>query len=314
VNIDGPNEGFNDPTPATPVGGNPGTTVGQQRLIAFQFAADIWGATLESAVPIRVRASFDPLSCTATTGTLGAAGTTTLLSDFPGAIHSNVWYPVALANKLAGTDLVPASVTSTGDDIRAFFNSDVGQTNCLAGSGWYYGLDGQEGNGIDLVAVLLHELGHGLGFASYIDESTGALIQNRIDVYSLHLLDTTTGLTWNQMNTPQRKQSAINTRKLVWNGAAVTAGVPQVLELGVPALTVNTPSSIAGAYEAGTAEFGRSLTSRGITGDVVLALDGSGTATDAYGPRSSRTRRGGGRRSRPAPGRGAASGRRGARR
>jgi hypothetical protein len=26
VNVDGPNEGFNDPTPAAPVGGNPGTT------------------------------------------------------------------------------------------------------------------------------------------------------------------------------------------------------------------------------------------------------------------------------------------------
>src|SRR5262249_37091183 len=30
VNMDGPNEGFNDPTPAAPVGGNSGTTVGQQ--------------------------------------------------------------------------------------------------------------------------------------------------------------------------------------------------------------------------------------------------------------------------------------------
>jgi hypothetical protein len=48
LNADGPGEGFNDPTPVAPVGGNPGTTRGQQRLIAFQFAADIWGATLDS--------------------------------------------------------------------------------------------------------------------------------------------------------------------------------------------------------------------------------------------------------------------------
>ncbi len=27
-----PRKGFNDPTPAAPVGGNPGTTLGQQRL------------------------------------------------------------------------------------------------------------------------------------------------------------------------------------------------------------------------------------------------------------------------------------------
>ena len=34
VNMNAPGVGFNDPTPAAPVGGNPGTTVGQQRLIS----------------------------------------------------------------------------------------------------------------------------------------------------------------------------------------------------------------------------------------------------------------------------------------
>ena len=43
-NNDAPGVGFNDPTPATPVGNNPGTTVGDQRLRAFEFAASIWGA------------------------------------------------------------------------------------------------------------------------------------------------------------------------------------------------------------------------------------------------------------------------------
>jgi hypothetical protein len=28
VNFDDPGEGYNDPTPAAPVGGNPGTTIG----------------------------------------------------------------------------------------------------------------------------------------------------------------------------------------------------------------------------------------------------------------------------------------------
>ena len=74
VNDDGPNEGFNDPTPVAPVGGNPGTTLGQQRLNAFQFAADIWGSILDSDAPIYILSSFDPLPCSATGGTLGAAG------------------------------------------------------------------------------------------------------------------------------------------------------------------------------------------------------------------------------------------------
>ena len=74
VNNDGAGEGFNDPTPAAPVGGNPGTTIGQQRLNVFQHAADIWGGLLPSDVTIRVRATFDALSCDATGAVLGARG------------------------------------------------------------------------------------------------------------------------------------------------------------------------------------------------------------------------------------------------
>jgi hypothetical protein len=56
--------GFNDPTPAAPVGGNAGTTLGQQRLNAFQAAANVWGATLDSTVTIVVFATMEPLTCT----------------------------------------------------------------------------------------------------------------------------------------------------------------------------------------------------------------------------------------------------------
>ena len=54
-NNDAAGVGFNDPTPVAPIGGNPGTTLGQQRLNAFQFAANIWGATLNSSSPITVK-------------------------------------------------------------------------------------------------------------------------------------------------------------------------------------------------------------------------------------------------------------------
>ena len=43
VNLDSAGEGFNELTSAAPVGGNSGTTLGQQRLNAFQHAANIWG-------------------------------------------------------------------------------------------------------------------------------------------------------------------------------------------------------------------------------------------------------------------------------
>src|SRR5687768_6703457 len=107
VNVDGPGEGFNDPTPVAPVGGNTGTTRGQQRLNAFSYAASIWGSTLDSPVTIRIQAAFNPLGA----NVLGSAGTTYLVSDFggvglfPGSEVPATWYFATLADKRAGTEL-----------------------------------------------------------------------------------------------------------------------------------------------------------------------------------------------------------------
>ncbi len=79
--------GFNDPTPATPVGGNDGTTIGQQRLNAFQFAASIWGATLNSSQPIVIRAGWAAQSCTANSGVLGSAGAQRYRQGFYQTLH-----------------------------------------------------------------------------------------------------------------------------------------------------------------------------------------------------------------------------------
>src|ERR1044072_3171661 len=90
INADGPGEGFNDPTPVAPVGGNAGTTRGQQRLIAFQFAADIWGATLDSNQDIFVVAAFNPLG----PNVLGSAGAVDVFSGFPGVgLYTGAEFP-----------------------------------------------------------------------------------------------------------------------------------------------------------------------------------------------------------------------------
>ena len=286
VNVDQGHEGFNDPTPVAPVGGNPGTTLGSQRLIAFQHAANLWGSKLDSDVNIRVQASFDPLgACDAFSGILGAAGTIQIVSDFPGAALPSTWYPTALANRLAGLDLIPGPPGSLADDIVAFFNSDLDNPVCLGSTGWYYGLDNNHGSNIDLVAVLLHELGHGLGFQTFVDKASGEQPLGLGDIYSEYILDTSTGLTWNQMTDAERAASAINTRNVVWNGPNVTAAAPGVLAAGTPLLTVNSPAAIAGIYQVGTASFGPALVSPGITGDLVQGLDGAGaSATDACEP------------------------------
>lgn len=279
VNTNAPGIGFNDATPATPVGGNAGTTVGEQRLIAFQHAADLWGAALDSSVEIRVQASFLPLACTPATGVLGQAGALSVFSDFSAAgTFEQTWYPVALANKIAGEDLDPAA---DGDDIIARFNANLGQPDCLATSGWYYGLDANTPpNRINLVTVLLHEFAHGLGFQSFASSSTGAYLLNISDVYSKFYFDNSTGKTRDEMTDAERAASAINPRNVVWTGDRVSANVPAVLALGTPLMNISAPATVQGDYPVGVAAFGPALTEAGVYGSIVAATD----AADAAGP------------------------------
>jgi hypothetical protein len=276
VNNDGPGEGFNDSTAVAPVGGNTGTTIGQQRLIVFQQAAAVWGGILPSAVEIRVNATFDPLTCTATSAVLGSCGATTLWYDFPGSEFVATWYPKALADKLSGTDLDPAFA-----DMTARFNSSLGATGCLTGNFWYYGLDHNHGTNVDLLVVLLHEMGHGLGFATYASGTTGALFNSLPDIFSRFIYDQTTGLHWDQENNTQRAASAIVPYKLLWDGNATRFMAPHTLQYGRAVLRVNAPAGIAGDYAVGTASFGPALSNPGVTGAVVLADDGTVPTSDA---------------------------------
>ena len=289
VNADGAGEGFNDPTPAAPIGGNAGTSRGQQRLIAFQHAASIWGATLDSNINISIRSNFDPLTCNATSAVLGSAGTTFIFANFPpvapfaGPAFANTWHSSSLADKRAGFDLNPGQ-----PDIAARFNVNLGFAGCLTGIGWYYGLDGNHGTQIDLVAVLLHEFGHGLGFQQFASLANGSMTLGFPDTYNRNLLDLSNGLTWNQMSNAQRVASSINPRRLVFLGSQVGDEAPDVLVPPTNTLWVNSPASLVGHFPVGTAQFGPALDSTGITGDLVQALDAANvagpTTTDACSP------------------------------
>jgi hypothetical protein len=274
INQDAPGVGFNDTTPATPVGGNPGTTVGEQRLIAFQKAADIWASILDSDVEIKIQANFAPLECSANEGVLGSAGPMAVEADHPGAPKTNTWYHIALASRQAGEDRDP-----TGNDIRARFNGDLGKPNCLSGSSWYYGLDANPPQGgIDLVVVLIHEFAHGLGFSELIDDATGRFFMDIPDAYSHYILDNATGKTFIEMSNSERR-TALTSGALVWNGTAVFAAAPSTLQLKA-SLAVSSPSSVAGTYPGGTAEFGRPVSQGPFPGKLVQAQD----ANNAEGP------------------------------
>ncbi|HXV13949.1 MAG TPA: HYR domain-containing protein [Candidatus Krumholzibacteria bacterium] len=225
-NNDGAGEGFNDPTPFTPVGGNNAVTLGQARLIAFTYAANLWGGCLNSNVTITIRAQMDPQTCTPTSATLGSAGATTVHRDFTNAPAANTWFSQALANSLNGADLDGGQ-----PDVNATFNSSInGNPACLGGGSWYYGLDGNPGpNQWDFVTVVLHEIGHGVGFQTFIDDNTGARFMDRNDQYMRFMEQAgATPSMYTAMNDAQRAAGNISDPNLRWTGGSANAEHPNV--------------------------------------------------------------------------------------
>jgi hypothetical protein len=287
-NVDDPGVGFNDPTPAAPVGGNFGTTVGQQRLVAYKRALELWGKTLRSSATIVVQGSFAGLPCNAGGGVLAQAGALQIFANFPGAPLLGHWYGVALANALAGQDLTPGLpdpgpfAPPFNDDIIANFNGDVGKPNCIAGPGWYYGLDNNAGPGqIDFLDTFMHEVSHGLGFQNFVAEADGILDLGLPDVYMANTLDLTNGRLWNTFSPAEIVASAVRTGQVVWAGPQVTANAPLVLG---PSEGIRLTGGVTKEIEFGTAQFGPLPNATNFNGPIVIATDGVAPPGDGCEP------------------------------
>ncbi|MGE5251968.1 MAG: PA domain-containing protein, partial [Bacteroidota bacterium] len=120
-------------------------------------------------------------------------------------------------------------------------------------------------NGVTGDDVVAHEWGH--AYTEYTDNlvyqwQPGALNESYSDIWG-ETVDQINGL-GTDSPAPVRADNACST-----------------FTTPVPLLTINSPGSIAGDYAAGAASFGPPLSNPGITGDVVLANDGTGTTSDA---------------------------------
>jgi hypothetical protein len=130
---------------------------------AFQAAVDIWATEVSSSVPIVVNATFSDLGGSGGSGILlGQAGPVSISANFAGNTRANTWFPGPIANALSGIDR-----NGPTEEIDAQFNNN-------AAVGWYFGTDGLTPSGkVDFETVVLHELGHGLGFIGSAQYSAG---------------------------------------------------------------------------------------------------------------------------------------------
>lgn len=275
--------GFNDPTPVAPVGGNPGTTLGQQRMNVYKYVANVWEKALQSDVTITVNAGWEALTCTSTSAVLGSASAWNIWHDFPGSIPGT-WYPQALANKLAHTNLSAGQADDGSGygnvDIKTQFNVNLGNAGCLDNTPFYLGLDGNAGSQVNFVETLLHELGHGLGFAVIsVNTSNGYRINSAgtayvstgglPSVWEQFMYDNTQGRTWLNMTSAQRKSSAVNNLQLAWNGPNAVAGATMLSHVPVVQSTSPAPGGNRN-MDYSTASFGPLPPSTGTLGSLAV--------------------------------------------
>lgn len=110
---------------------------------AFQAAVDVWETQVVSSQPIHVDATWEPLA----EGALGSAGPTASY------LLNGRFYPAALAEAICACEGVEPI------EIAMSFNSEF--------DAWYLGTDGNPpSDDYDFTTVVLHEIGHGLGFIS----------------------------------------------------------------------------------------------------------------------------------------------------
>ncbi len=272
--LDAPGTGFTDPAPFAGAPGNGAATLGEARVNLFNAVLGAWGAALSSDVPVDVLVTWTPLPCSPGGAVLAASGPLFVFSDDSGVLpFQNTWYPSPLAEALVGQDLTGAP-SDDGGDVIVFMNSSI-DDGCLgAGTGLYYGLDGNSPpNQVDVAPVVLHELGHGLGFTSFTDETTGEELQGLPGVFDQLVFDEDAHQPWPALSDAQRQASAVDFRDVTWKGEKANEMAHAYLGFGVPELEITSPAAVAGTYEIGGAQFGGEVPAGGLAGRIACLVD-----------------------------------------
>lgn len=188
---------------------------------AFKAAVDIWARIVSSSVPIKVSAQFGQLPA----GVLGGANACAAYNYQVG--NGQQYYASALADALTGVDQSPLYQGQPDPpptcDIDAVFTPDPDPDPAI---GFYFGTDGATPAGYyDFESVVLHELGHGLGFSGSMDYSGGnGYYGAPPDIYDRFVYDAPTlGSTLlSQQNGSLALGTKLTNNAVYWGGSAGT--------------------------------------------------------------------------------------------
>ncbi|MCK7592582.1 hypothetical protein [Pseudomarimonas salicorniae] len=174
--------GWNDAAAASPVRGNSGTTLGQQRRNALNEAARLLSEELRPIAPLTVQACWDTLEFGDNGGTLAQAGPYyRLVRDAGRGFGVNflperfVTFPGTVSAHQAGNNICRYAGGRCAEylpDVFSEFNYAVDQSS-NANRRFDYGFEAQPGT-TSFISVAMHEIAHGLGFAGSLDLSSSS--------------------------------------------------------------------------------------------------------------------------------------------
>jgi hypothetical protein len=297
--------GWTDATPRPPGGGNPGTTLGEQRRLAVAEAVRLVRSELRLTAPIRIQACFSNLG-TGNSVVLGQAGPRFVLRNIPSFrvgsqgqslppwvdrhpwLDPHTWYPGSTAARLAGTAFCGyAGGSCNAYDLRMTFNDQLDLGNALGGRRFWYGYTPQpSGTDSDFIAVAIHEILHGLGFISYLNlRSTdgngnplvvGSKLQGFDDVFSARLVrineDTGEVRPLRLGTDAERAAAVVSETQLRWDDPAAAASE------GNPFSGQFPPANLVPLYAPATIATGSSVSHLGAarTGFGLMLPNGQG--------------------------------------
>lgn len=136
-----------------------------EAMAAFDYALDIWSTYISSSIPIKIQANWIGLS---EANVLASASTSFFVQINAG--KPNTWYNMAQAAAISGLDVVN-ELKLQGHDVEHDIIINVNANF----SRWHFGTNAAPTPGkIDFVTVMLHEIGHGLGFMGSVQANASS--------------------------------------------------------------------------------------------------------------------------------------------